>query len=149
MRALVQRVAEASVRVDGAVTGAIERGFLVLVCAMAGDTSAVADRLARKIAALRIFKDDQDKMNLPLAAVGGSCLVVSQFTLAANGMAAGNRPGFSAAAPAREGEVLYERFCATLQGEGVTVARGIFGADMKVALSNDGPVTIWFDTDHA
>lgn len=149
MRAVVQRVAEAQVRVDGAVTGEIGVGFLVLVCAMAGDTPAVAEKLARKISALRIFRDYQDKMNLALAAVGGACLVVSQFTLAANGTESGNRPGFSAAAPAAAGEALYEHFCAALRAEGVAVATGIFGADMKVSLVNDGPVTIWFDSDHA
>ena len=142
----MQRVSEASVRVDGVVTGEIRQGFLVLVCAMAGDTAATAEWLARKVAALRIFKDDQDKMNLALAAVGGSCLVVSQFTLAANGTESGNRPGFSGAAPAAEGAALYDCFCAALRVAGVTVATGIFGADMKVALVNDGPVTIWFDT---
>jgi D-aminoacyl-tRNA deacylase len=146
MRAVVQRVAEASVRVDGRIVGQIGTGFLVLVCAMRGDSGADADRLAAKIAACRIFKDDNDKMNLPLAAVGGAVLAVSQFTLAAQGCEGGNRPGFSDAAPAAEGEKLYEQFCSSLVGLGVDVARGQFGADMKVALVNDGPVTIWFDT---
>ena len=99
MRALVQRVSEASVTVDARITGAIGRGFLVLVCAMAGDTEADAARLARKITALRIFRDEAGKMNLPLAAVEGAILAVSQFTLAADGMESGNRPGFSRAAP--------------------------------------------------
>jgi D-tyrosyl-tRNA(Tyr) deacylase len=146
MRALVQRVSEARVTVDGRVTGEIGRGFLVLVCAMQGDSVAEADWLARKIAACRIFRDDAGKMNLPLQAVDGSILAVSQFTLAANGCESGNRPGFSAAAGAMEGEALYERFCTTLAGAGRQVARGVFGADMKVSLVNDGPVTIWFDT---
>ncbi|MCA3574523.1 MAG: D-tyrosyl-tRNA(Tyr) deacylase [Aestuariivirga sp.] len=146
MRAVVQRVSEASVTVDGRITGAIGRGFLVLVCAMAGDTEAEAARLARKIAALRIFRDEAGKMNLPLAAVEGAVLAVSQFTLAAQGMESGNRPGFSAAAPADLGERLYEQFCAVLRAEGLRVETGVFGADMKVALVNDGPVTILFDT---
>jgi D-aminoacyl-tRNA deacylase len=146
MRALVQRVSEARVSVDGAVTGEIGRGFLVLVCAMQGDSDADAAWLARKIAACRIFRDEQGKMNLPLAAVGGAVLAVSQFTLAANGCESGNRPGFSGAADAVAGNRLYQHFCETLAETGLSVARGVFGADMKVALLNDGPVTIWFDT---
>ena len=146
MRAVVQRVSEASVTVDGRITGAIGRGFLVLVCAMAGDTEAEAARLARKIAALRIFRDEAGKMNLPLAAVQGAVLAVSQFTLSAQGMESGNRPGFSAAAAPDLGERLYEHFCAALRAEGHRVETGVFGADMKVALVNDGPVTILFDT---
>lgn len=128
------------------MVGAIGRGFLVLVCAMAGDTEAEAERLARKIALLRIFKDGSAKMNLPLSAVDGAVLAVSQFTLAADGMEGGNRPGFSTAAPAAEGERLYAWFCDSLIRHGVRVERGQFGADMTVALVNDGPVTIWFDT---
>jgi D-tyrosyl-tRNA(Tyr) deacylase len=146
LRAVVQRVSEASVTVEGRITGAIGRGFLVLVCAMAGDTEKEAERLARKIAALRIFKDDAGKMNLSLAAVEGAILAVSQFTLAAQGMESGNRPGFSAAAPPDQGQRLYEHFCASLRAQGLAVETGIFGADMKVALVNDGPVTILFDT---
>ena len=146
MRAVVQRVSQASVTVDGRVTGAIDRGFLVLVCAMAGDTAPDADMLARKIALLRIFRDDAGKMNLPLAAVGGAVLAVSQFTLAAQGMESGNRPGCSAAAAPAPGEELYKLFCAALRREGLRVETGLFGADMQVALVNDGPVTILFDT---
>ena len=146
MRAVVQRVSEASVTVEGRITGAIGRGFLVLVCAMAGGTEKEAERLARKIARLRIFKDDAGKMNLSLAAVEGAILAVSQFTLAAQGMESGNRPGFSAAAPPDQGQRLYEHFCASLRAQGLAVETGIFGADMKVALVNDGPVTILFDT---
>ena len=110
MRAVVQRVSEASVTVDGRVTGAIGRGFLVLVCAMAGDTEKEAERLARKIAALRIFKDEAGKMNLPLSAVDGAVLAVSQFTLAAHGMESGNRPGFSKAAPPEDGPAALRAF---------------------------------------
>lgn len=146
MRAVVQRVSEASVTVDGQVAGAIGRGFLVLVCAMGGDTETEADRLARKISALRIFKDAAGKMNLPLSAVQGSVLAVSQFTLAAQGMESGNRPGFSRAAPPDVGQRLYEHFCTVLRAEGLTVQTGVFAADMRVDLINDGPVTILFDT---
>ncbi len=146
MRAVVQRVSEASVTVDGRVTGRIGRGFLVLVCAMAGDGEREAETLARKIALLRIFKDEAGKMNLSLGAVGGAVLAVSQFTLAADGMESGNRPGFSKAAPPDEGRRLYAHFCEALKGLGLPVETGIFAADMKVALVNDGPVTILFDT---
>ncbi len=148
MRALVQRVSEARVTVDGRSTGEIGRGFLVLVCAMQGDRADDARWLARKISACRIFRDDAGKMNLALPAVDGAVLAVSQFTLAANGCESGNRPGFSAAAPAAEGEQLYDIFCQDLAATGLAVARGVFGADMKVQLVNDGPVTIWFDTAH-
>jgi D-aminoacyl-tRNA deacylase len=146
LRAVVQRVSEASVTVGSEVTGSIGRGFLLLVCAMAGDTEKEAERLARKVAALRIFKDEAGKMNLPLAAVDGAVLAVSQFTLAAQGMESGNRPGFSRAASAEEGQRLYAHVCNVLRAEGLRVETGIFGADMKVALVNDGPVTILFDT---
>ena len=146
MRAVVQRVSEASVTVDRRVTGAIGRGFLVLVCAMGGDSEKEADKLARKISALRIFRDEAGKMNLPLSAVQGSVLAVSQFTLAAQGMESGNRPGFSRAAPPDVGQRLYEHFCAVLRAEGLAVETGIFAADMQVDLVNDGPVTILFDT---
>lgn len=146
MRAVVQRVSEASVTVDGQVTGAIGRGFLVLVCAMGGDTEKEAEKLARKIAGLRIFKDEAGKMNLGLPAVAGDVLAVSQFTLAADGMESGNRPGFSRAAPPDVGQRLYDHFCTALRAEGLAVETGIFAADMRVALVNDGPVTILFDT---
>ena len=132
--------------VAGRVTGAIDHGFLVLVCAIAGDDEAVAERLARKIVNLRVFRDDVGKMNLPLAAVGGAILAVSQFTLAANGMESGNRPGFSRAAPPEAGDCLYRHFCACVADQGIRIETGVFGADMKVSLTNDGPVTIWFDT---
>jgi D-tyrosyl-tRNA(Tyr) deacylase len=146
LRAVVQRVSEASVTVGDEVTGAIGRGLLVLVCAMAGDTAADAERLAAKIVKLRIFKDEAGKMNLALSAVEGAVLVVSQFTLAADGMESGNRPGFSRAAGPEDGKRLYGDFCACLRAGGVRVETGIFAADMKVALVNDGPVTILFDT---
>lgn len=145
MRALVQRVSEARVTVSARETGTIGAGLLILVCAMAGDTEAEAAALARKIAKLRIFRDAADKMNLSLLDIGGGALVVSQFTLAAD-TARGNRPGFSTAAPPAEGERLYEHFADCLRGEGIAVAMGEFGADMDVALVNQGPVTIWLDT---
>ena len=126
MRALVQRVSEARVTVDGSVTGEIGSGFLVLVCAMAGDNEAEATWLAGKIAACRIFKDDTGKMNLPLSAVDGAVLAVSQFTLAAQGCESGNRPGFSAAADAVKGKALYENFCAALGNRGGAGGAGHF-----------------------
>ena len=145
MRALVQRVSQASVTVDSAVTGAIGEGLLVLVCAMQGDTEAQSVWLARKVVNLRIFRDDHDRMNRSLTDIGGEALVVSQFTLAAD-TSRGNRPGFSTAAPPAEGERLYEYFATQMRAEGIEIAQGRFGADMKVALINDGPVTIWLDT---
>ena len=145
MRAVLQRVTEAQVRVDGALIGQTAKGFLILVCAMGGDTDTQAEKLAAKIAKLRVFKDDQGKMNLSVKDIGGSALVVSQFTLAAD--LRGNRPGFSTAAPPEMGERLYRHFARALEKEGVPVATGRFGADMAVSLVNDGPVTIWMDTD--
>lgn len=145
MRALVQRVQSASVTVDSEITGQIGAGLLVLVCAMQNDTDASAAWLAQKIAKLRIFEDETGKMNRSLLDIAGSALVVSQFTLAAD--TKGNRPGFSRAAPPERGRDLYEKFSAALAATGVPIANGIFGADMKVALVNDGPVTIWLDTD--
>ena len=145
MRALIQRVESASVAVDGAIAGQIGPGLLVFVCAMENDADDAAPWLAQKIAKLRIFADDQGKMNRSLLDTGGAALVVSQFTLAAD--TKGNRPGFSRAAPPERGRDLYEKFSAALAGTGTPVANGIFGADMKVALVNDGPVTIWLDTD--
>lgn len=145
MRALVQRVLSASVTVDSEISGQIGPGLLVLVCAMQDDTDDLADWLAQKVAKLRIFEDDAGKMNRSLLDIGGSALVVSQFTLAAD--TKGNRPGFSRAAPPDRGRDLYEKLSAALAAKGVPVANGIFGADMKVALVNDGPVTIWLDTD--
>ena len=144
MRALVQRVSEASVSVDGAVIGQIGPGLLILVCAMQGDTDDKPALLAAKIAKLRIFRDEVGRMNRSLLDTGGEALVVSQFTLAAD-TSRGNRPGFSAAAPPAEGEVLYEAFADALAEQGPRVAKGRFGADMKVALVNDGPVTIWVE----
>lgn len=143
VRAVLQRVSRASVTVDGQITGEIGPGLLILVCAMQGDDEKKADQLAAKIAKMRIFKDEADKMNLSVKDIGGSALIVSQFTLAAD--LRGNRPGFSTAAPPDEGKRLYEYFTTRMQAEGVPTANGIFGADMDVSLNNDGPVTIWLD----
>lgn len=145
MRALIQRVSEASVTVDSQVTGEIGTGLLVLICAMQGDTEAQADKLAAKIAKCRIFQDDAGKMNLSVKDIDGAALVVSQFTLAAD-TRSGNRPGFSSAAPPAEGERLYEYFANQMAAQGLVVAKGRFGADMKVRLLNDGPVTIWIES---
>lgn len=146
MRALIQRVSEASVTVDGDMLGAIDAGLLILICAMQGDTEAQADRLAAKIAKLRIFKDEDGRMNRSIADIGGSALVVSQFTLAAD-TSRGNRPGFSTAAAPEDGNRLYDYFANQMTAQGIPVAKGRFGADMKVRLLNDGPVTIWMDTE--
>ena len=144
MRALVQRVSEARVSVGGEVVGEIGPGLLVLVCAMRDDDEAAAAWLARKVVALRIFRDDAGRMNRALRDTGGAALVVSQFTLAAE--TRGNRPGFSTAAAPDEGRRLYEHFSDAVRAEGIAVANGVFGADMAVALVNDGPVTIWLDS---
>ena len=143
MRALVQRVAEASVTVGVDTVGAIGPGLLILVCAMKGDAADAPGRMARKIAKLRIFRDEEGRMNRSLLDTGGAALVVSQFTLAAE--TRGNRPGFSTAAAPEEGEAAYEAFVAALVSQGIVTATGRFGADMRVALVNDGPVTIWLD----
>ena len=146
MRALIQRVTEANVAVDGQVIGQCGAGMLILVCAMPDDTEATADTLAQKIAKLRMFKDDTGKMNLSLLQSGGSALVVSQFTLAAD-TSRGNRPGFSGAAKPDIAHTLYRRFTDALQTLGIATETGEFGADMQVSLTNDGPVTMWIDTD--
>jgi len=144
MRALVQRVSDASVKVGDRTEGAIGPGLLILVCAMQGDTGERAEALAAKIAKLRIFRDDDGRMNRDLHDSGGAALVVSQFTLAAD-TSRGNRPGFSTAAAPEEGRRLYEHFAQALRSRGLTVATGEFGADMAVSLTNDGPVTIWME----
>ncbi len=144
MKALIQRVSEAAVHVDGDLIGQTGPGLMILVCAMEGDNTANADALAAKVAKLRIFKDDAGKMNRSLLDTGGGTLVVSQFTLAAD-TSRGNRPGFSAAAPPAEGERLYNHFADALRNLGIATEQGRFGADMKVSLVNDGPVTIWME----
>ena len=144
MRALIQRVSEASVEVDGDRIAAIGGGLLVLVAAGAADGAEAPAQLAGKVARLRIFADAEGRMNRSIADVGGEALVVSQFTLYAD-VRRGNRPGFTDAAPPGIGEPLVDAFCAALREEGVPVATGRFGAHMQVALVNDGPVTIWLD----
>ena len=146
MRALVQRVTSASVDVDGQTIGKIGPGLLILVCAMQGDDDAVVPKLAAKISKLRIFRDDAGRMNRSIVDAGGAALVVSQFTLAAD-TSRGNRPGFSTAAPPDEGERLYKAFASAVADLGIPVQTGRFGADMAVSLVNDGPVTIWIDTE--
>jgi len=141
MLAVVQRVTEARVEVDGRITGQIGHGLLVLVCAEPADTEAIADKLVAKLLKLRIFSDDAGKMNRSVVDVQGGLLIVSQFTLAAD-TSAGNRPSFTGAAPAALGEALYERVLGTARAQHPMVQAGIFGADMKVHLINDGPVTI-------
>ncbi|MDR9426491.1 MAG: D-aminoacyl-tRNA deacylase [Salibaculum sp.] len=146
MRALIQRVAEAAIRVDGAVIGQCGPGLLILICAMQGDTEEQPAKLAAKISKLRIFKDEAGRMNRSVRDIGGSALVVSQFTLAAD-TGGGNRPGFSRAAAPDAGERLYQQFAEDLAALGVPVETGQFGADMKVSLVNDGPVTLWLESD--
>lgn len=144
MRALVQRATRASVTVEGEVVGQIDEGMLIFFCAMQGDDASKSAQLAAKISKLRIFKDDAGKMNLSLKDTGGSALIVSQFTLAAD-VSRGNRPGFSYAAAPDDGRVLYETFIADMKALGVPVATGRFGAEMAVSLTNNGPGTIWYD----
>jgi len=146
MRALVQRVSRASVSVAGTAVGRIGIGFMVLLGVGHGDDERVAERLADKVAKLRVFPDDEGRMNRSLAQVGGSCLVVSQFTLYGD-VRSGNRPGFSAAAVPELGDALYRGFVARLRVHGVPVETGSFGASMQVELVNDGPVTLWLDSD--
>jgi D-tyrosyl-tRNA(Tyr) deacylase len=145
VRALIQRVSRASVRVEGRVVGAIERGFLILLGARAEDGDAEARWLARKAAGLRLFGDGEGRMNLDLAAVGGAALVVPQFTLYGDARR-GRRPDFTRAAAPERAEPLYERFCEFLAAEGVRVERGVFRAHMEVELVNDGPVTLLLET---
>ena len=145
MRAVVTRVSEASVTIDGTVHGKIGRGFLVLLGVGPNDSEETARKLADKICHLRVFSDENGKMNLDLAAVGGSLLVVSQFTLYADTKS--RRPGFTGAAKPDLAVPLYETFMAACRTHGFPVEHGEFGADMQVASVNDGPVTILYDTD--
>mgnify|MGYP004663356727 FL=1 len=145
MRAVVTRVREASVTIEGRVNGAIGQGFLVLLGVGPNDTEAVCDKLAEKICNLRVFEDENGRMNRSLEQVGGSLLVVSQFTLYAD--TSSRRPGFTGAAKPDLAIPLYERFLARCRDRGFEVRHGEFGADMQVASVNDGPVTILFDTD--
>jgi D-aminoacyl-tRNA deacylase len=145
VRALLQRVASASVAVDGAVVGAIGPGLLVLLGVGQGDTDELARALAQKVAGLRVFEDEAGKMNLSLADTSKAMLCVSQFTLYAD-TTKGRRPSFTAAMAPDEAKRLYGVFCGAGRSLGLTVAEGIFAADMQVSLVNDGPVTLWLDT---
>ena len=146
MRAVVPRVKNASVEIDGRVNGSIDQGFLVLLGVGPNDTEAQAAKMADKVCGLRVFEDENGKMNRNLEAVGGSLLVVSQFTLYADTKS--RRPGFTGAAKPDIAVPLYEKFMAECEGRGFHVEHGEFGADMQVFSQNDGPVTILFDTDH-
>ena len=141
MKVVIQRVKNASVNVDGQIVGEIEKGFLVLLGIKIGDTKEQADYLVKKVCNLRVFSDENDKMNLGLKDVNGKLLIVSQFTLYGD-CSEGNRPSFIEAARPEEAIPLYEYFCDECDKKGFEVQKGIFGADMKVQLLNDGPVTI-------
>jgi D-tyrosyl-tRNA(Tyr) deacylase len=141
LRAVCQRVAEARVRVDGRVVGEIGAGLCVLLGVARGDSAEAAERLAGKLARLRVFPDDEGRFDRSVVDVAGGALVVSQFTLLGD-VSRGNRPSFAGAAPPEEAEPLYERLCAALRALGVPVETGAFGARMQVELVNDGPVTI-------
>jgi D-aminoacyl-tRNA deacylase len=145
MRAVVQRVREARVEVDGETVGAVAQGMLVLLGVARGDTAGDAAYLAEKTAGLRIFEDGDGKMNLALAEVGGAVLVVSQFTLLGD-CRKGRRPGFTEAAPPELADALCADYAAALRARGLTVATGVFRADMLVHLVNDGPVTLLLDS---
>jgi D-tyrosyl-tRNA(Tyr) deacylase len=140
VRALIQRVAGAAVRVDGGVVARIGPGLLILLGVKAGDAASGVERMAERCAGLRIFEDDQGKMNRSLLETGGEALVVSQFTLYAD-TSRGRRPGFDAAARPEEAEPIYERFCQSLASRGVPTRRGVFGAKMEIDLTNQGPAT--------
>lgn len=147
MKAVIQRVIESSVSVDGEVVGSSGKGYMILVGVVKGDTDKHADLLARKTSSLRVFEDENGKMNLSINDIGGDVLAISQFTLCAD-CRKGNRPSFTPSEEPAEANRLYELYCEKLKEYGVKrVEKGVFGADMKVALVNDGPVTICFDTD--
>ena len=141
MKLVVQRVKNAKVEVEGNIVGAIEKGFLVLLGVTHSDTKETADYLVKKLCKLRVFEDENEKMNIALKDVGGSLLIVSQFTLYAD-CSEGNRPSFINAAKPDMANELYEYFCKKCEEQDIKVEKGIFGADMKVSLLNDGPVTI-------
>ena len=144
MRALIQRVSQANVKIDEKIISEIKQGLLVLVCAMADDTEIEAEQMASKISKIRIFNDENGKMNKSIKDIEGEALVVSQFTLAAD-TSRGNRPGFSYAAHPEKGEKLYEYFTTKLQDMDIKCKMGVFGGDMEVSLINNGPTTIWLD----
>ena len=144
MRALLQRVTQGSVSINGKVIGETGPGLVIFACVMQGDTIQNVNATAKKILNLRIFKDENARMNRSLLDNSGSALIISQFTLAAD-TSRGNRPGFSAAAPPDIGKPLYDQLCSTIESYDVIVAKGQFGGDMKVNLTNDGPITIWVE----
>lgn len=146
MRAVIQRCAAAHVEVEGAVVGRIERGLAIFLGVAVGDTDACAEKMARKIAALRIFDDEAGRFDRSVRDIGGAVLVISNFTLCGDARK-GTRPSFSSAAPPIEANRLYERFISLLQGEGVPTQAGVFGAAMQVNVDNDGPVTIVLDVE--
>lgn len=147
MRAVIQRVNKSSVSVDGEIKGSVGKGFNVLLGVMEGDTESQAELLAGKVARLRIFEDENEKMNKSVLDIDGEILVISQFTLCAD-IKKGNRPSFIESAPPAEADRLYRHFCSKLLENGVRkVETGVFAADMKVEIENDGPVTIVMDTD--
>ena len=147
MKAVIQKVESASVKVDGKTVGSCGNGYMILFGAAEGDTEAEAELLARKTVNLRVFCDENDKMNRSLLDIGGEVLAISQFTLCAD-VKKGNRPSFIGALEPQKAEKLYDFYCEKLKELGVNpVEKGVFGADMKVELINDGPVTILFDTD--
>ena len=142
MKLVVQRVNKAQVEVDGKIVGKINKGFMVLCGITHDDTEKQADILARKLCNLRVFEDENEKMNLSLKDVKGELLIISQFTLYADSMSSGNRPSFIAAARPEKAEPLYNYFLKKCEEEGIHIEKGIFGANMQVSLLNDGPVTI-------
>ncbi len=147
MKAVIQRVSRASVTVDGELVSEIKKGYMILLGVMDDDTREDAEILAKKTATLRVFEDDEGKMNLDIKQVDGEILAISQFTLCAD-VKKGNRPSFIRSAPPQEANELYEYFCEKLIENGVkNVYKGVFGADMKVDLLNDGPVTILYDSE--
>lgn len=147
MKAVIQRVTESSVSIGGEVAGASGRGYMILVGVMKGDTEEQARLLAKKTASLRVFEDENGKMNLSVLDVGGDILAISQFTLCAD-YKKGNRPSFTDSEEPEKAKALYDLYCDELKANGVKrVEKGVFGADMQVSLINDGPVTICFDTD--
>ena len=148
MKLVVQRVLSSKVEVENKIVGEIQKGFMVLCGITHNDTEKEADILARKVCNLRVFEDENGKMNKSLKDIGGKLLIISQFTLYADSMSSGNRPSFINAARPEKAEPLYEYFLKKCEEEGVEVEKGIFGADMKVSLVNDGPVTITLEKEN-
>lgn len=146
MRALIQRVLHAKVEIDGQIVGEIGQGLCIFLCVIEGDTSAEAEQMAAKCAKMRIFEDENGKMNRSVLDVGGGALAVSQFTLCAD-CRKGNRPSFTGSAAPETADALYQHFAQCLRQQGVPTEQGVFAADMQVHIQNDGPVTIWLDSE--